>query len=270
MTYTDWMIILPCGMVVSALGTLVGLGGGVFIIPLLVMGFDVPLKTAIPAVTFCLFPSAVLSSLFNYRRKLIDYGAAISLEVPALIGAVAGATLASLLPVAPLEIMFSGFIAYMGRRILRKAPEGDTGIWHRINRIPPVVKRQRGELVYLTGVPALGLFGMFSGLIAGLFGVGGGIIKTPVMLRIFRMPPRMASATAIFMIMFTSAIASVSHWRLGTMSWELALPLSTSFLAGSLVANSFGGKLRSELLEKLLGATLIAASAAIMAHVIWF
>jgi uncharacterized membrane protein YfcA len=70
--------------------------------------------------------------------------------------------------------------------------------------------------------------------------------------------------------MFTSAVASVSHWQLGNMSWDLALPLSTSFLVGSLIANSFGGKLKSDLLEKLLGATLIAASATIIVHVIWF
>lgn len=269
MTTMDWMIILPYGVLVSALGTLVGLGGGVFIVPLLVMAFDVPLKVAIPAVSFCLFPSSVLSSVFNYRRKLIDYNAAVSLEIPAIFGAIAGAALITMLPIVPLEIMFALFTAYMGIRILRKPPEGDTGIWHRINRIKPVIQRQRGELVYQTGIPAMGLFGGFSGLIAGMFGVGGGIIKTPVMLRIFRMPPRMATATAIFTIMFTSATATFSHWKLGNMNWELALPMSTSFFTGSLLANSFGTKIRSELLVTLLGIALMAASISILLHVFW-
>jgi uncharacterized membrane protein YfcA len=261
MTPLEWTLICTAGLGVSALGTIVGLGGGVFMVPILVAGFGVPLKVAIPAVTVCIFPSSLLTTFFNARRRRIDYRAAIGLEIPSLIGAVTGAALIDVVAVGPLQGAFALFVAFMGVRILRKPPEGDGGVWHRINSLPPCIYHRRGELTYHTGVPALGLFGFASGLVAGLFGVGGGIIKTPVMLRIFRMPAQMAVATAIFTIVFTSATAATTHWRHGNMDWGLALPMSASFLVGSLLANTFGAGLKSELLERIMGLTMLAAAA---------
>jgi len=173
MTPLEWTLICTAGLGVSALGTIVGLGGGVFMVPILVAGFGVPLKVAIPAVTVCIFPSSLLTTFFNARRRRIDYRAAIGLEIPSLIGAVTGAALIDVVAVGPLQGAFALFVAFMGVRILRKPPEGDGGVWHRINSLPPCIYHRRGELTYHTGVPALGLFGFASGLVAGLFGVGG-------------------------------------------------------------------------------------------------
>lgn len=261
-----WLVVVPFGILVSALGTLVGLGGGVFIVPLLVLAFDVPLKMAVTAVTFSLFPSALLSTVFNTRRKHIDYFAGVSLEIPTIGGAILGAYLTKILPVKPLEILFGFFLIYMAVRMLKKSTPSDNSILRRLNRIPPVFHKTRDGHDYHIGVPAIALFGSISGVLAGLFGIGGGIIKTPVMLRIFKMPVRRATATSMFMITFTSAVASFSHWKMGTMNWAIALPLGASFFCGSLLANSWGEKLRSSGLEKLLGYTLLAAAAAIIVH----
>lgn len=261
-----WLILLPYGVFVSALGTTVGLGGGAFVVPLLVLGFNVPLKVAVAAVTFSLFPSALLSTIFNIQRKHIDFFAGIALEIPTVLGAIIGAMLTKILPVKPLEIMFGILLIYMSLRMLKKPESSKEGVLIKLNKLPPVIHRNREGHQYSMGVPALGAFGVFAGILAGLFGIGGGIIKTPIMLRIFKMPARKATATAIFMITFTSATASYSHWKLGTMDWSIALPLGASFFCGSFVANSFGEKIKSHMLEKILSYTLIAAAFAIMFH----
>ena len=200
LTFAQWAFILPVGVFFSTLGTLVGLGGGVFMVPLLVLLFAVPLKTAIAAVTFCLFPAALLSTLFNARQRHIDYFAGITLEIPAIVGTILGALLTTVLPVKPMELMFALFVALMGWRILfgKKSSSGPS-LMERLNQVPPVLERSH----YRAGLPAMGFFGLSAGLMAGMFGVGGGIIKTPVMLKVFRMPARKATATALFTIIFT-------------------------------------------------------------------
>ena len=267
LTLVEWAIALPIGVFFSCLGTLVGLGGGVFMVPVLVLGFAVPLKTAIAAITFCLFPSALLSTFFNARAKQIDYFAGISLEIPTIIGAILGAALINVLPVRPLETMFAILVAIMGIKIFRaKTPNGKMSWLQKINQIPPVISREAYGVSYKAGLPAIGFFGLFSGTLAGLFGIGGGIIKTPVMLKIFKMPARRATSTALFMIVFTSATAAISHWQQGRLDWNLALPLGAAFFTGSLIGNNVVGKVKAHTLEKTLGFVMMAAAIAIIVH----
>lgn len=267
LTLLQWAIAFPLGIFLSTIGTLVGLGGGVFMVPILVLIFDVPLTTAIAVVTFCLLPSALLSTIFNARAKHIDYFAGIALEIPTVAGAMLGAYLSTLLPVQPMETLFAMLVAFMGWRILKGKPNLTTeGPFDHINKIPPVIERSNGEVTYRAGIPAIGFFGLISGVLAGMFGIGGGIIKTPVMLKIFRMPARRATGTALFMIVFTSATAAFSHWKLGRMDWNLALPLGGAFFCGSLLGNNIAGKIKATTVETLLGVVLALASVAVLIH----
>lgn len=267
LTLTEWAIVFPIGVFFSCLGTLVGLGGGIFMVPVLVLAFAVPLKTAIAVITFCLFPSALLSTFFNARAKQIDYFAGVSLEIPTIIGALTGAALSNVLPVRPLETMFAILVAIMGVKIFRAKVTTEKTNWlQKINNIPPVLSHEAYGVSYKAGLPAIGIFGLFSGILAGLFGIGGGIIKTPVMLKIFKMPARRATSTALFMIVFTSATAAFSHWQKGRLDWNIALPLGAAFFTGSLIGNNVVGKVKAQTLEKTLGFVMIAASIAIIVH----
>ncbi len=273
MTFTlaQWCVLFPVAILLSMTGTLVGLGGGVFMVPLLVLLFAVPLKIAIASVTISLLPAALLSTFFNARARHIDYTAGVLLEIPTVLGALLGTMLTTLLPVRPMEMMFAGLVAFMGWRILYgKTPLNRLTLMDRLNLIPPVIERVKEGYRYRAGLPAIGIFGFISGLLAGLFGIGGGLIKVPVMLKVFRMPARRATATALFTIIFTSATATYSHWQLGRMDWHLALPLGSAFFIGSLVGNAFVKKIPASALEKILGVVLLASSIAIGIHVWMF
>jgi uncharacterized membrane protein YfcA len=264
---TDWLILLPIAATFSALGTLVGLGGGVFMVPILVLGFGVELKVAVAAITLCLFPSALLSTAFNAYRRHIDYFAGITLEIPTIVGAMIGASLTTVVPVRPLEMMFAFLVAFMGWKILfGKTHLNKVSLLDRFNKIPPVFTRTSGDVTYSASFIALNFFGLFSGVLAGLFGIGGGIIKTPVMLKIFRMPARRATSTALFMILFTSATAAFSHFKAGRMNFDLALPLAAAFFVGSFIGNNLAGKVSAHRLEKILGTIMLLASLTIVLH----
>jgi len=271
LTLAQWFFVFPFGMFLSTVGTLAGLGGGVFMVPVLVLVYAVPLKMAIAAVTFSLVPASLLSTMFNVRGKNIDYFAAITLEIPTIFGTLLGAYLTGILPVKPMEMMFACFVAFMGYRILKgkKRAEGEVSLLDKLNRIPPVIERSNGTTNYHAGVPALGIFGTVSGILAGMFGIGGGIIKTPVMLKIFRMPARRATATALCMMVFTTSTAAVSHWQGGRMDWNLALPLGGAFFCGSFIGNKLAGKAPQALIERILGTVLILAALTLVVHTIF-
>jgi uncharacterized protein len=261
LSLTQILIAFPIGILVSSIGTMVGIGGGIFMVPLLVIAFGLPLKEAIAAITFCLFPAALLSTFYNSKRKKIDYYAGISLEIPTIIGTILGTFLITLIPLVPMKIVFIFFLVYMSQRMLVKKTIGSDWVT-KINLIPPVVKKPDYH-VSLTG---LSFFGLLSGVIAGLFGIGGGIIKTPVMIKIFKMPAHKATATALFMIVFTSFTASVFHWNNRNLNWNIALPLSLAFLIGSFIGNNLSNTFSARRIEVLLGVTILLAAIAISIH----
>ncbi|MBY0517519.1 MAG: sulfite exporter TauE/SafE family protein [Bacteriovoracaceae bacterium] len=269
LTLTQLFIIIPIAMGLSCIGTLVGVGGGIFMVPLLVLGFGIPLKMAIAAVTVCMFPAALLSTIYNHKGKQIDYFVGIVFEIPTILGTVIGAYLTTIVPVKPLEVMFSVLVLFMGYKIMRKKKDlTKMNLLHHFNQVPPLFHRT-GEHPYQFGLPAIGVLGTLAGVLAGMFGIGGGIIKTPVMLKIFKMPPRKATSTALFMIVFTSATASYSHWSHGRLDWNLATPLIAAFFLGSVIGNQFTSKIKPKALEKTLGYVLMASSVAILTHALF-
>jgi len=122
--------------------------------------------------------------------------------------------------------------------------------------------------VALGSTQAVGIVGFVAGIFAGLFGLGGGVFKTPTLVRLFQMPARTATATALFTMVFTGIAASVSHWLHGRLDWQLALPLAAAFLAGALIGNQFAGNIRSRTIEMILGTVLAIAAVAVAVHAV--
>src|SRR5690606_38673359 len=134
---------------------------------------------------------------------------AFIIEGPTLVGAYFGAYLSSKLEVHALEYIFALFIFLLSLKMffLKKTELQDQADAYRV------------------GLGAACFFGGLSGILAGLFGIGGGFLKTPVMIKVFKMPPKVAVGTALFMIIFTSLISSITHIGLGHMQWGIALPI---------------------------------------------
>ncbi|MGE0529514.1 MAG: TSUP family transporter, partial [Bdellovibrionales bacterium] len=140
------------------------------------------------------------------------------------------------------------------------------GLLARLNRAGFQLHRKRAGCSYNVGAGAAVLFGSLSGLLAGLFGIGGGFLKTPVMIRVFGMPVRVAVATALFMIVFTSTAASVTHTSLGHLSWPIALPLVAGFAFGAAMGNLMKRRISDARTEKLIAAALFLAGLSMLVH----
>jgi uncharacterized membrane protein YfcA len=252
------ILIILFGILISAFGTIVGFGGGVFMIPLLVIGFHVPLNIAVGSVLVALFPSALISTIYNARKKLVDYKTGLLLEVPTAFGTVFGSFLSVVIPIFILELVFGVFVVYLGINFILgsynpKPRNIKDSIFYKLNRIGPSVIRRTDYGAYRVSFMLALVFGIIAGTMAGLFGIGGGFLKVPIMVGVFSTPSQIASATGLFMIVITSLTGSISHYFLGNVHFGYAIPVVIGFVIGAVGGNSLSAKVDEHILKRLIG-----------------
>ncbi len=269
----EFILILLLASLFAAFGTIVGFGGGIFMIPILVIGFQLPINIAVGSVILALFPGSLISSYFNYKRKKIDYKAGITLEIPTVLGTILGAYLTSVLALNVLEIVFALFVGLVGVSMFKKTKhykeqDNRLEIFKRLNKLNPAISRTTGSIQYRMSYLLTGIFGLVAGIISGLFGIGGGFLKTPIMVNVFNIPPSTASATALFMIIFTSLAGSLSQFYLGHINFLYSIPIIVGFILGAFLGNHLNLKLSEKTLKRLIGFGLFAAGFSILFNVI--
>ena len=266
-----FILIILTAILASAYGALVGFGGGIFVIPVLVLAFHYPIELAVGAVTLSLVPSSIITTLLNHRHGFVDYLIGIILEIPTIIGVVAGSLLVSFLPRTQLQYVFVIAITIVGLTFFKKKSQehGDSFI-KRFNERQPyhIKKNPDGSVLYKVNYVLASFFGLLSGALAGLLGVGGGFIKTPIMIKVFRIPAKIASGTALFMIIMTSLSSTVSHYLLGHVVWDYALPVVIGFILGPFIASPLKKKISALHLEKLVGISLLLAAALMLVDIL--
>lgn len=271
--YQQWSIYLFfLGSCASLLGSLVGFGGGIFVIPILLLVFKIPLNFAVGSMTICLLASSTLNTIINVKRQTINYPIGIAMEIPTVLGSIFGTFLLKFLPVNYLAIGFSLLLMRISFSMIssnfKKGENEDSPskLSKIFNNYPPFITFNHPKNLNLKlkiSYWLVGFYGGLAGIIAGLFGVGGGLIKTPIMIKIFNLPAKNAVATSLFMIMFTSLTAFIGHFKLGNVVWEISLPLASGFLSGAIIA-SFLQKITDKKLELIIGCTIILAALIIM------
>lgn len=267
-------LIFLLGLIFSAFGTVVGFGGAVFMVPVLVVVFHVPIEIAVGSTIFALLPSSLISTYFNFQKKKIDFRAGIFLEIPTIIGTVIGSLLTSVLPHAILETIFGVFVSGIGIYTLFKEkggnkPLGKDNLFYKLNKFGPRIISRSEHKAYRISLFSALIFGMLAGIMAGLLGIGGGFLKTPIMINAFGMPSSIAAATALFMIVFTSLTGSISHYFLGHINFVYGAPIISGFVLGAFIGNRLNIKLSESLISKLIGLGLILAGLFLIINVVF-
>ena len=268
-------IIFVVGALVSGFGTIIGFGGGVFMVPILIIFFGYSIEIAIGATMTALVPASIIASSFNLRDRSIDYLVGSLIQFPAVAGTVLGAFMVAFLPVAKLQIIFALFVVTVGFFMVkpekRERIQRHSGIMYRIRRVPTsfIRKNRAKHLAYRLNGGVVSVFGFASGIVAGLFGIGGGFLQTPMMIKLFRMPPQIATSTSLFILVITSFTGFISHYLLGNVIWSRSLPLMTAFALGAIGGNLLKkrqGKMQD--IEKLIGIGLLLAGAGVILNLL--
>jgi uncharacterized membrane protein YfcA len=260
------VVVMGAGAIAGCLGALLGLGGGVFLVPFLnvVLGLDFKVAAAVSLMTVIATSSAV--SARTAGRQLINLRLGMVLEVASAAGGVmAGITLRFL----PERVLFLGFAlitaaisAIMLTRLDRRnvldgsvepgvlggryyEAESGMDISYRVRRLPL----------------ALGA-SFVAGNISGFLGIGGGILKVPVLNAWCGVPMRAAAATSALMIGVTAVASVPIHYANGYIRPPLAAAAVLGVLFGSRAGFWFGSRARTSWLKLLMAAVLASVSIA--------
>lgn len=252
------LIIAFIGFMVGGLGSMLGIGGGVLLIPLLTNVLGLPIKTAIGASIVSVIATSSAAGAVYVSRGMSHTRLAMVMEIATTLGALAGGITAVLLSPNALSGIFGAVLLYvtysMGRNSTNEATITTTGQLD-TSYVDPLSNQ---TVKYgVKRLPA-GLGASFlAGNVSGLLGIGGGVIKVPVMNLVMGMPMRAAIATSNFMIGITAATSAVIYYQRGFVDPRVAIPTALGVLAGAQVGSRIGGKLQSNLLRQIFRVLLL-------------
>ncbi len=241
------MLRLICALVALAIsagfvGSLSGQGGGVFIVPALVIFMHVPIEIAIGASLMAVVATSAGASVAFVRDGWTNLRVAIVLECATVTGAVAGAYLVGFAPPGLLEALFAMVMlqsAYFSLHKKDSTPlSGSDPLCVRLGldgRFPgddgvPVhygVRNLRGGATLMA----------IAGLMSGLLGIGSGALKVVAMDHVMLLPLKVSSATSNFMIGVTAGAGALVFLARGAVAPMIAAPVAVGVTAGAIAGS---------------------------------
>ena len=235
-----WFI--PLGFVAGLLGSIIGLGGGIIIVPVLTFFGFPPAVTASNSI-FAVFSNAVASSISYSKQKRIEYSIGLKLGLLSIPGTILGAFLSSDIAPELFKILFGIILIAASLYIYSK------------RKIEPKSNYLSKQVMVL----AIGA-SFLAGIISGLFGVGGGIVFVPLMVILMGMSMKNAAPTSQFILLFASASALITHTVLGHPDFYQSLLLAAGAFAGGIVGARLSLEIKESALKILISVVMIAAA----------
>lgn len=250
MTPILFLLVVLSGTVTGVLGALLGIGGGIFLIPVLVMGFGLPMHEAVATSVITIIATSSATASVYVDKGISNIRLGMSLEVMTTAGAVLGGVTANYLPGDLLQKVFAGFLFVMAGLMWRKSrTHGDARIEY-----DPTAKitgeyfdsaEQQTVRYGVRRLRASMLVSVLAGNLSGLLGIGGGLIKVPVMNMVSGVPMKAATATSNFMIGVTAVASAFIYFSHGHVNPLYTAAAVLGVLGGSQLGTRLGARLRS-------------------------
>jgi len=242
----------------GVLGSLVGLGGGVFVVPILSVFFGIPLKTAIAASGVSVVVNSAAGASVYLRDGMPNIRLALLMLVPTTVGSIIGGLLAVHSSPNALRIVYSvslfGMIIVMARRGARPSPppaerdplgltasyydraiDGGTEVCYTPRRLAPGMSISAG-----------------AGMISGMLGIGGGAVQVPAMNAIMQVPVKAATATSTFMVGPTVVASALIYYLNDLIDPAVAIPAVLGMMLGAQSGARLARRTRGALLVRIL------------------
>ncbi len=233
------------GLIAGFLGSILGVGGGSIITPVLVaLGYNI--KTVIPASLLAIVGTSIGGLDVYDRHSLVNYKVGIRLESTAIIGSLIGVRIALYVNEVILKVFLAGVLVYIGLSTLRK-----------VSRKAEEEKEYRYDPVReVLGVAA----GTLKGLVSALAGVGGGIIGVPILHRLIGLQMKEAIATSKLLVGMTAAGGFIGYAIAGGIDPCLGLMLSLGTITGGIAGSHAGVRLTNRAAAIIFSLFMIAMS----------
>ena len=238
----DQLWLIPLGFIAGVLGSMIGLGGGIIVVPVLTFfGFSPTLAAS--NSLFAAFSNAIASTFSYSRQKRIEYSLGLKLGLLAIPGTVLGAYISSDVTPGFFKILFGLVLISSAAYIfLRKKIDANPK-----TTVKPI-------MILVVGAS------FFAGIISSFFGIGGGIIFVPLMVVVMGMAMKKAAPTSQFVLLFASFSGIVVHSILGHPDFLQAGLLAIGSFGGGLVGARLSLEIKERFLQILVSVVIIAAA----------
>lgn len=243
------LLLVLTGILVGGLGTIIGVGGGFVIVPLLSIIYQFSPQHAVGTSMAIVALNAISGTAAYVRQKRIDYRTGLFFAAATLPGSFLGAFLLQHISRTVFDIGFSIFMiataAYIGVRKQSPAVEIDIRTFHR-----PDYNRPLGLLI-----------SFFVGFVASMAGIGGGVIHVPAMIYLFLFPPYIAIPTSHFILAISATFAAASHASIGEVEWGFIPTLGLGAVIGAQIGGILSHRIKGKWIVRGLLAVMVLGAA---------
>jgi uncharacterized protein len=260
------LIIFVAGILSGVMGALLGLGGGIFLVPFLNLGLKFPLTAAAAISLTTVIATSSSVSAGRAGKQLINMRLGMLLEVATAAGSVLGGMTALILSQSVLQKTFGvvagAVAAIMLTRLQRRNVILDPAVDPGVLGGRYYEQESGGVVIYrVKRIPLAVTASFLAGNISSLLGIGGGIIKVPVLNAWCGVPLRAAAATSAFMIGVTATAGAVIYYGHGQLAPTLAAAAVLGVQLGSWGGMRFGQHAPAKWLKIMMAVVLIIVSA---------
>lgn len=237
------IIILLVGILAGIVGSVLGLGGGIIVTPILTLGFGLDIKYAIGASIIAVIATSSGATIAYVRDELLNLRVAMFLEIATTIGAIVGAVLVGIVHPGFLYVLFGLLLVFSGWNMYRKLRAGNEVLhqaqpdhFAQVLRLNSSYydKALKQNIDYqVENIPTGFIIMLGAGLASGLLGIGSGAFKVAAMDTFMKMPLKPSSATSNLMMGVTAAASATVYFFNGSIKPEIAAPLAIGVLVGA-------------------------------------
>ena len=261
------MIILAAALFLVAVGfTILGQGGGVLYTPAQVIA-EIDFHTAATTSLFLIMVASLSSSLVFRKAGRIDWPLAIALESITVLGGLTGGLVSGGLSGRFLSSLFAAVVAIAGFfMVVHFAPPERRADGR--SRFTSWT-RSVGSATYRVNLALALPISFVAGLASGLVGVGGGILKVPMMVLLFGIPMEVAVGSSAFMVGMTAMGGFAGHVAAGHWDWRTSLVLAVAVFAGGQIGARLSVRIDRGRLKRTFGVFLLVIAAYMIARALF-
>jgi hypothetical protein len=249
--YIDPTIIIGIITFIGAfLGSMLGLGGGFLIVPLLVIFAGLSIKVATPLSLLSIVGTSTSATIVYANREVVNFKVGLILETATILGAIIGANTNLMIDETTLTIAFVIVIIYVSYRMLKNRGEENRDIENNKREI------KYSKMAYTQALTA----SFLAGFLSALLGIGGGIIKIPVLTLLLSIPMREAIGTSLFMISVTSVSGVYIYFSKRVIDLIYGGYAVIGAFIGAQIGSRLSLKIKADILRKVFSIILIIFS----------
>lgn len=247
------IVLVFIGVLAGILSGMFGIGGGIFIVPVLVTFFGYAFRDAVStSLAALMMPVGIFAVIAYYRAGKLRIGIAAPIAVGLIVGGVFGAELSQSLPIQTLQRLYALFLLYASWRFAE--PRKWLAEWRAGGAVPASAPLDTLSIAWYQ----LLLIGLGAGVISGMFGVGGGIVIVPMLITFLHFDQKLAVGTSLTAMLLPVTAGSVfSYYQEGILRVEVAAFVALGLVFGSLAGAKIALSLPERTIKRLYGIFLL-------------